>query len=90
MPSQLKKFPDDRATCGMWVTKVLEFTSINPPPGLVPPHNLLINHLLPSGSDFIHYHRAHPMGIYKHTHGKPGVGEESYPFILVAVTQARK
>ena len=30
------------------------------------------------------------MGIYKHTHSKPGLGEENYPFILVPVTQARK
>ena len=30
------------------------------------------------------------MGIYKHTHSKLGLGEESYPFILVPVTQARE
>jgi len=72
------------------MTKVLGFTSINPPPDLVSPDNLLVNHLLPSGSDFINCHLAHPMKIYKHTDGKPGLGEESYPFILVSVTQALK
>jgi len=70
------------------ITKVLEFTSINPTPDLVSPDNLLVNDLLPSGSDFINCHRSHPMGIYKHTLGLPGVPFESYPFILVTVTQA--
>jgi hypothetical protein len=27
------------------------------------------------------------MGLYQHTHDRSGMGEKSYPFILVAVTK---
>jgi hypothetical protein len=70
--------------------RFLDLPQLTGTPDLVSPDNLLVNHLLPSGSDFINCHRSHPMGIYKHTLGLPGVGEESYPFILVTVTQALK
>lgn len=70
--------------------RFLDLPQLTGTPDLVSPDNLLVNHLLPSGSDFINCHRSHPMGIYKHTLGLPGLGEESYPFILVPVTQARK
>jgi len=70
--------------------KFLDLPQLTGTPDLVSPDNLLVNHLLPSGSDFIHCHPSHPMGIYKHTHGNPGLAEESYPFILVPVTQALK
>ena len=29
-------------------------------------------------------------GLYQHTHDRSGMGEKSYPFILVAVTKTRK
>jgi hypothetical protein len=70
--------------------RFLNLPQLTGTPDLVSPNNLLVNHLLPSGSDFINCHRSHAMGIYKHTLGLPGVGEESYPFILVTVTQALK
>ena len=70
--------------------RFLDLPQLTGTPDLVSPDNLLVNHLLPRRSDFINCHREHPMGIYKHTLGLPGLGDESYPFILVSVTQARK
>jgi len=43
----------------------LDLPQLTGTPDLVSPDNLLVNHLLPSGSDFINCHRSHPMGIYK-------------------------
>jgi hypothetical protein len=67
------------------ITEVLEFASTNNQSDLVSLHHLLVNYLLPSGSDFINCDRTW-RGLYQYTLGLPGVGEESYPFILVTVT----
>ena len=75
-----------RPEAALEITKVLGFTSINNQSDLVSLHHLLVNYLLPSGSDSINCHRSHPTGLYQYTHGLPGVPFESYPFILVTVT----
>ena len=68
------------------ITEVLEFASTNNQSDLVSLHHLLVKYLLPSGSDFINCDRSHRAGLYQYTLSLPGVGEESYPFILVTVT----
>ena len=45
------------------ITKVLEFTSINNQSDLVSRRYLLVNYLLPSGSDFINCDRSHERGV---------------------------
>ena len=45
------------------ITKVLEFTSINNQSDLVSHRYLLVNYLLPSGSDFINCDRSHERGV---------------------------
>jgi len=67
------------------ITEVLEFGSTNNQSDLVSLHHLLVNYLLPSGSDFINCDRTW-RGLYQYTLGLPGVPFESHPFILVTVT----
>jgi hypothetical protein len=78
--------PDYYRKSASQITKVLEFTSINDRSDLVSHYYLLVNYLLPSGSDFIN--------VIDRTYGAVstysrslGMGEKSYPFILVAVTK---
>ena len=67
------------------ITEVIEFASTNNQSDLVFLYHLLVNYLLPSGSDFINCDRTW-RGLYQYTLGLPGVGEKSYPLILVTVT----
>ena len=45
------------------ITQVLEFGSTNNHSDLVSLHHLLVNYLLPSGSDFINCDRSHLAGV---------------------------
>ena len=45
------------------ITEVLEFGSTNNQSDLVSLHHLLVNYLLPSGSDFINCDRSHLAGV---------------------------
>jgi len=67
------------------ITEVLEFASTNHQSDLVSLHELLVNYLLPSGSDFINCDRTW-RELDQYTFGKPCVPEESNPFILVIIT----
>jgi len=45
------------------ITEVLEFASTNNQSDMVSLHHLLVNYLLPSGSDFINCDRSHLAGV---------------------------
>ena len=67
------------------ITEVLEFASTNHQSDLVSLHELLVNYLLPSGSDFINCDRTW-RELDQYTFGKPCVPEESNHFILAIIT----
>jgi hypothetical protein len=71
-------------------TKISGFTPAHPNLFVVSPNYLLVDNLLPCGTEVIASDRPQSMGSYQSVYDQSDLGEESNSLILVIVTKTRK